>query len=387
MPIPIISVCVDQQLQETLEAVAQSNQLGPVTQISSYISRTDSIKLNHEYESATPVVFISLDENYSAGMETAEVLREMQNPRFAVVVASSSRNVDEILDIIKTGNTLLHLPANQEEVMTNLRKAVQMNSHDDNKKDDGKAYFFAGTSGGAGTTTIACHVAVALANEGKKTLLVDHHISLGHVALYLDISNSGRSIYDLVSNQERLDDSLLGSYTVTHDSGLDVLCSPDAINSTVEPSADALKNALRYLRSKYNFIIFDSSASDTELPNLVAEAERIYFVASAEVASMRNLLRYAAYFGKNSSKYQIVVNHEGRSAITGEHIEERVGLVLAAAFKEQPTISAATNAGRVVDTEDREFYKSLNTLLDSMDPREVQEDQQQGKRWFLWGKR
>ncbi len=128
------------------------------------------------------------------------------------------------------------------------------------------------------TTTIASHVAVALASEGKKTILVDHHRELGHVALYLNVQNNGRSIYDLVTNEERLDDSLLSSYVVQHNIGLDVLCSPESWAVRVERDVEAFKKALSFLRSRYRYVIFDSVASDPELSIVAAEAERVYFV-------------------------------------------------------------------------------------------------------------
>ncbi len=50
----------------------------------------------------------------------------MQHPRFGVVVASSSRDVDVVLSIVKSGYGFLSLPATPGEAMVALKRAVQV---------------------------------------------------------------------------------------------------------------------------------------------------------------------------------------------------------------------------------------------------------------------
>ena len=50
----------------------------------------------------------------------------------------------------------------------------------------GKTLAFLGCRGGAGTTTLAVHLAMFLSRPfGKKVIIADQHRQLGHVGLYL----------------------------------------------------------------------------------------------------------------------------------------------------------------------------------------------------------
>lgn len=387
MSFSIISFSAGPQLREALEFASQVMHYDPVKAFDGYITPADKIEPTSGTDT-TPIVVVSLDDNPDAGLVTAEIFSKMQNPKFRVIVASSSRDVDVILGIVKAGHELLSLPTTTGEVVTALKRVTPAAHMQAAVKDAGKIYLFAGTSGGGGTTTIATHVAVALATEGKKTLLVDYHRMLGHAALYLYIENKGRSIYDCVENASRLDDDLLGSYIVRHPgSELDVLCSPEVVTAgSWEDKLDAFKSVVSFLRSQYSYIIFDMNASDSQIGFLSAEAEKVFFVTSAEVAPMRDLLRYSDFLGsKGNPKFQVVVNHEGRSAITASDLGKHTGLVVAAKFAEiAGHVPTATNAGKTVEPEVHGFHESLNALLNAIDPQPVQEAPKK-KSWFLLG--
>ncbi len=392
MSISIISVKADQQLQETLENAAVSLRAEKVTEVSDYIDPTHTIQWNAE-PGVTPVVIVSLDDDVEAGFATVEVFARMQNPRVGVVVASSHRDADVLFRVVKAGYSFLSLPAKVEEALDAIKRSLPVDSAHDTSKDSGKVYVFVGTSGGVGVTTIATHIGIALASEGKKPILVDHHQRLGHVALYLNIQNNGSSICDLVSNEERLDDSLLSSYVVRHVSGLDVLCSLESVAAPAEKNKDAFKKVIAFLRSRYSHVIFDSEFGDSPMPGasefsvVAAEAERVFYVTSAEIAPMRDLVRYAEAYGKVEPKFQAVVSHEGKSPVTALSIEEKTGLKVAAKFAELSDISDAVNAGKTVDLEVRSFHESLGVLLNAIDPNGAPEEQTlpQKKSWFPWG--
>lgn len=385
MPISIISIKADHSFRELLENISQSHHLGPVAVLDDYIDPTSHVVQVNAEPGDTPVAFISLDDDCEAGLATAAIFQKMQRPRFGVVAASSSRDAEVIIRIVKSGYCFLSLPATGDETVAALKKVAATGNSQAGPKSSGRVFAFAGTSGGAGTTTIAGHVAVALATEGNRTILVDHHRGLGHQALYLDIHNNGQSIYELIKNAAGLDDSLLSSYVIPHVSGLDVLCSPEVVVGNMESAAGDLTDVISFLRTRYSYVIFDSVAGDPDLEAVASVAERVFFVTSAEVAPMRDLLRYAEYYGKGDSKYQVVVNHEGRSVITASHVASHTGLAVAAKFAELvSSVPAATNAGKTVGPEVRGFHESLNDLLNVIDPQEVPEGEQPKKSWLSW---
>ena len=73
------------------------------------------------------------------------------------------------------------------------------------EKTQGKLLVFAGSKGGSGVTTVACNVAIALAQDSdQKILLIDLALPIGDAALCLGIA-AGYSTEDALRNIDRLD--------------------------------------------------------------------------------------------------------------------------------------------------------------------------------------
>jgi pilus assembly protein CpaE len=387
MALAIISVCIDEQFHELLQHAAMALHAGSIYSFDHYISPDDVTQYNGGAD-VVPVAFVSIDDNKEHGFETAEILRNHHEAEFKVIIVSSSRDVDLILEVLREGKYgFLALPATATEVITALRRLAPVQSQVSvSTKRDGKVYVLAGVNGGAGNTTIATNLAVALAESGKKTLLVDHHPLLGHAGLFLNLPTSSRSIYGLIENADRIDSSLLSSYILEHESGLDVLCSPEIRATTGEGKPDIIRKVLAFLRTQYECVIVDSHAGSIEAEIVCNEADRTFFVVSAEVAPLRDLMRYVELYGRNDAKFQIVVNHEGRSAITAEHISDKAGLPVVARFPQlNGAVSAAVNAGKTISTDVRGFSEPLSTLLRVIDPRESKKEVK--KSWFFLGRR
>ncbi len=387
MAFAIISVCIDEQFHESLQHAAMALQAGSIYSFDHYISPHDVTQYNGG-DDVIPVAFVSIDDNKEHGFETAEILRNHHEAEFKVIIVSSSRDVDLILEVIRDDKYgFLALPATATEVITAIRRLVPAQPQVPvSTKRDGKVYVLAGVNGGAGATTIAVNLAVALTESGKRTLLVDHHPLLGHAGLFLNLPASSRSIYGLIENADRIDSSLLSSYILEHDSGLDVLCSPEIRATTGESKPEIFKKVLAFLRAQYECVIVDSDAGSVEAEIVCNEADRTFFVVSAEVAPLRDLMRYVESYGKNDVKFQIVVNHEGRSAITAEHISDKAGLPVVARFPHlNGTVSAAVNAGKTIPADVRGFSEPLNALLRVIDPRESKKVIKRS--WFYLGRR
>jgi pilus assembly protein CpaE len=211
-----------------LKAVAKGLHAGSVYNVDHYISPGDGTQYSGGPD-VTLVAFVSIDDNKEQGFETAEILLNHPDAEFNIIIVSSSRDGDLILEVLRGGKYgFLALPSTAPEIIAVVNRIVPAQPHAAAlAKKDGKVYVCAGVNGGAGNTTIAVNLAVSLAERGKKTLLVDHHPLLGHAGLYLNLQASARSIYGLIENAGRIDSSLLSSYILGHVSGLDVLCSPE----------------------------------------------------------------------------------------------------------------------------------------------------------------
>ena len=68
------------------------------------------------------------------------------------------------------------------------------------------------------------------------------------------------SFYELVHNTDRLDRDLLEGFLLRHDSGLEVLDSPESIDAFPHTSPEAIEHTLAFLADSYDFVIDRLSA-------------------------------------------------------------------------------------------------------------------------------
>src|SRR5437016_12160870 len=149
----------------------------------------------------------------------------------------------------------------------------------------GKVITFVGSKGGTGVTSLALHLALELAREGKrKCLLVDQHPALGDVSLYLGTGRHQYSFYELASNTDRLDQELLEGFLLHHDSGLHILDSPEAVDAMHGAPPSAVEYTLAFLAEAYQFVIVDCppGLTDGTLAS-IAQSDKVAIIMTAEL--------------------------------------------------------------------------------------------------------
>ncbi len=112
--------------------------------------------------------------------------------------------------------------------------------------------------GGVGKTTLATNLAVTMAERhGDETVLVDFYSQYGDAALLLNLAPR-RSIVDLAAQDEELDEELVESHIMRHESGLRLLAGcADSDTGYEGLTLEFIAMLLSLLRKRYRFIIFD----------------------------------------------------------------------------------------------------------------------------------
>ena len=190
---------------------------------------------------------------------------------------------------------------------------------------------FLGVRGGAGATTIAVHLGAFLAKrQSQKTLIVDHHLHLGHVAMLLGMDSHGYGLSDLVANIARLDRTLLDSYVTHHGSGLDVLASSDSLKQESAMPANAQERAIGFVAGLYDFVLVDCPPGMAEMNQVIVRcSDELYLVATPELPALRDLSRYLARLAElevPSEKLKVIINRQdSHRTVTVEQIEQAIG--------------------------------------------------------------
>lgn len=182
------------------------------------------------------------------------------------------------------------------------------------KTRTGKIMAFFCTKGGTGKTTLACNLAVCLAQMSKKKVaLVDLDLQGGDVSVMLNISARG-SIADLAQEAEHLDTALLDSYLVPHISGVKILPAPASPEQAELVTLERVEELLRLLQESFDYILVDTSPiySDINLAVLDA-ASQIFLIANQDLPCLRHVKISLEIFQTlgHSDKVRLIVNNSG----------------------------------------------------------------------------
>lgn len=147
--------------------------------------------------------------------------------------------------------------------------------------------------GGSGCTTVAINLAVSLAKQGYKTVLVDGSFQFGDVSVMLNMQPLS-SVVDVTDRIEDLDADLIRSVVQIHqDSGLEVLLAPPKPEMADVITEAHMKRLLETLRPMYEFAIIDTSSSLNDVTlALLDNADRILLVTQQTLPGLKNVSRF-----------------------------------------------------------------------------------------------
>lgn len=138
--------------------------------------------------------------------------------------------------------------------------------------------------GGVGKTSVVSSLGASLAEFGKKVLLVDANFSAPNLGIHFNIIDPEITLHDVLARNAKVDDAI---YAV---GDLDVL--PASLFSNHRIDFLKLKDKIRVLKKRYDFILLDSPPTLTEegLATLYA-ADEIFFVSTPDHATLSNTLK------------------------------------------------------------------------------------------------
>jgi pilus assembly protein CpaE len=261
------------------------------------------------------VALIDCDKDAELALQTMERLQQTFTHNLKMVAVATRTDHEFLLKAMRAGcDDVIHRPIDKEHLAATLRKF--QNGYLQSpmlSRGSGKVLSFYGVKGGVGTTTMAVHLAIHLARKHrKKVLLIDHKHELGHVTVHLGVKESVYYFDELLRNAERLDAELLEGFVTRHSSGLDVIPSPDSCARVPSGSADAIARVMSYLRTRYDFILVDSSLEYLESFTAITSAsDEVALVCTPDVAALRDLVRRVEHLNSVngfSDKLRIVIN-------------------------------------------------------------------------------
>ena len=330
----VLTVCADPDTVEKIREATQQeygNFAGALGEYS--LHEGDLQPLLKIHNADTSVCVIDFDKDRQLAIQVVSSIRQMLRGRTTIIAVSQHADTALVLEAMRAGcHEYLTKPLVVSQVCESLQRLRRSIHEVHDSHAAGRIMAFMGCRGGAGTTTTAVHLATFIALEyGKKVLIIDQHVNLGHVALYLGQDDTKYDFFEVVRNVARLDRTLLEGFVSHHASGVDVLPSPAVLNGSIDVSIDAVERAIRFLAGVYDFVIIDCPRGVSDF-NLVAidSCDDLFLIATPDVPALRDLSRYVDRLlqcNVSPSKLRLVVNrYSSEGAVTLDQVVKSIRL-------------------------------------------------------------
>lgn len=239
----------------------------------------------------------------------------------------------------------------------------------------GKVLAVFSPKGGVGRTTIAVNLALAAAQlSDRKIVLVDGDLTFGDVGVMLNLPPT-RTISDLISYANQLDEELLDTILATHPSGLRVLLAPPKPELADLVTPEHMSLILARLRELFDYVIVDTMVTLNDVTLAILDvADKVLVVTTPEIPAVKNVRAFldtASALGYPADKIEVILNRADASpglditeveATLGRRFTARIGsgglAVVEAANRGVPVVLSEPG-GEVAQS----IYSLVQTLI------------------------
>lgn len=271
------------------------------------------------------LIFFHLDPDARPVVEVIDQVAS-RYPELALVAVSHQTGPEAILAPMRAGcDQFVCEPIDHADLATAIGRVASKRLFSQPKC---RRICVTGASGGAGTTSIACNLALEIAQlTDRECALIDLDLQFGDVALSFDCEPEF-TFHDLAQAGADLDRSVLSSALKKLPSKVAILSRPEMLEQQEAVTADTIHRVIELLVGSYENIIIDVPRDLNQCTTAAfAQADIIFIVCQLLVPSIRNAKRYyeaLLRIGVPDERLQFVVNRgDGRSGrVTIKDLEE-----------------------------------------------------------------
>ncbi|MGA2696227.1 MAG: AAA family ATPase [Terriglobales bacterium] len=293
-------------LQQRLEAT----QIGRIVFAhTAFPASPTDVVLREIQDSRGEIVVVDIQSrDISRAIRTIEIIKE-STQEVTVFACGEMTDSASIVAVMRAGaGEYLERNASVEVMLEALSRFAS--SRTKMRSTSGRARVFSviNAKGGAGATTAAVNIAVALQESQGGVLLVDF-ACLGHAALHLN-ARPTFGLPDALQNLHRLDTSLLNGLLTECKGGLQLLAGPQQ-PSLLTPTAPELARLFDLLVASFRYVVVDASNRLDETGRLLCQlSNAMLIVAEADVVSLWSASRMRTFMeeGMGRDRVRLVLN-------------------------------------------------------------------------------
>jgi len=293
-------------LQQRLEAT----QVGRVVFAHGVLpgSSTDVV-LRQIQDVRAEVVLVDIQSHeVNRAIKAIEIIKE-NTEDVAIFACGEMTNSASIVAVMRAGaGEYLERNANVEVMLEALSRFATSRTKTRTSSGRARVITVTNAKGGAGATTAAVNIAVALQATHGGVLLVDF-ACLGHTSLQLN-ARPTFGLSDALQNLHRLDNSLLNGLLTECKGGLQLLAGPQQ-PLLLNPTAAELARLFDLLVTSFRYVVVDASNRLDETGRLLCQlSNAMLLVAEADVVSLWSASRMRTFMeeGAGRDRVRLVLN-------------------------------------------------------------------------------
>jgi pilus assembly protein CpaE len=232
----------------------------------------------------------------------------------------------------------------------------------------GKMICVLGPKGGIGKTLTASNLAVSLADQGKRVVVVDLDLQFGDIGLALGLPPE-KTIYDLATSGGSMDAEKVDAYLAEHSSGVRVLLAPTRPDQAGAIGVDFLRELYVTLRSTNDYVIVDTPPGFTpEVIVSIDSSSHVCMVGMLDSLSLKNTklgLETLELMGYEDERVRLVLNRaDSHVGISQDDVLSIVGREPDVMVPSHRDIARSINVGAPISLAERrsEAAKSFRSL-------------------------
>jgi pilus assembly protein CpaE len=323
-------------------------------------------------ESPANLLVVACEDNSSEALAFIETAVGEHPDRPVVVLCSGAANgfVRRVFEAGADDIVVLGNGNSKHDVLFTLQKAVarKSGSRGTGSGTHGRMICVLGPKGGIGKTLTTANLAVTLAEQGMRVVVVDLDLQFGDVGLSLGLTPD-KTIYDLATSGGAMDAEKVEAYLAHHESGVRVLLAPVRPDQAGAVTTEFLRQLYATLRSSNDFVIVDTPPGFT--PEVIASVDsstHVCMVGTLDSLSLKNTklgLETLDLMGYDAERVHLVLNRaDSHVGITHDDVQAIVGRQMNVMVPSHRDIARSVNAGApIVLSESRsEAAKAFRAL-------------------------
>ncbi len=275
------------------------------------------------------------------------------------------------------GEDILVMPQSPQQFQFAVQKAIarRMSSTGAQGAEKGRIIAVLGPKGGTGKTLTSSNLAIALAQAGMRTVIVDLDLQFGDVGLCMGLAPD-RTMYDLALAGGTIDFDKLQAYLTPHPTGAQALLAPNRPDQAGAITVQMLQDIYSALRSQFDFIIVDTPPGFTsEVIATIDASSDLVMVGMLDSLSLKNTklgLETLDLMGYDRSKISLVLNRaHSRVGISQSDVVAVLGREPDILVPSDREIPRAVNEGVPIvlarpDSESAAAFRTLSEMYTGM---------------------